>query len=113
MLRRCLLLGLCVALACGSIASAATSPLADAAMRGDNDAVKALLKQKADVHAAQGDGSTALHWAAHRDDVELANLLIAAGANLKAKTRLGDITPLQLAAKNGNVALIQAMLDAK
>ena len=45
--------------------------------------------QKADVNAAQGDGSTALHWAVYNGDAELVRLLLAAGADVKAKTRLG------------------------
>ena len=36
--------------------------IAEAAMQGDRDSVKSLIKQKADVKAAQGDGMTALHW---------------------------------------------------
>ena len=37
--------------------------IADAAMRGDLDQVRTLIKQGADVNAPQGDGSTALHLA--------------------------------------------------
>ena len=51
--------------------------LADAAMNGDRDAVRALLQKHADVNGAQGDGSTALHWAAYKDDLEMAKLLLA------------------------------------
>jgi ankyrin repeat protein len=92
--------------------SAADSPLADAAMRGDLDTVRSLLEEKVDVNAAQGDGTTALHWAAYRDDLELAQSLIKAGANLEAKTRLGDITPLFMASKNGSAAMIELLLEA-
>ena len=37
----------------------------------DVAAVRALLKQRADVNATEGDGATALHWAAYHDDVEI------------------------------------------
>ena len=70
--------------------------------RGDRDAVKTLLKQGADVNAAQGDGMTALHWAARKGDAELAQMLLYAGANVKATTRLGGYTPLYLAGQSGN-----------
>jgi len=43
-------------------AAAASSEVADAAMRGDREAVRAALARKADVNAAQVDGTTALHW---------------------------------------------------
>src|SRR5579862_3359778 len=99
---------------CGSFtpfAFAIDSPVADAAMNGDRAAVQALLKKKADVNAPQTDGATALEWAAYRDDLELADLLIAAGANPKIPNREGA-TALQMAALHGSSAMIQKLLDA-
>ena len=46
------------------LSAAPDAPVADAAMRGDVEAVRTLIKSGADVNAAQGDGMTALHWAA-------------------------------------------------
>ncbi|HTP31184.1 MAG TPA: ankyrin repeat domain-containing protein [Candidatus Acidoferrales bacterium] len=96
----------------GLALSAADSRLSEAAMRGDSNAVRTLLKQKAEVSGAQGDGSTALHWAAFRDDLEMVKLLLAAGADVKAATREGAITPLFMACTNGNAAIIAALLNA-
>src|SRR5579864_3767013 len=76
--------------------------VADAAQAGDKSAVRNFIAHKADVNAPQGDGTTALHWAASGDDVEMAQLLIQAGANVKAVTRLKAVTPLMMACKNGN-----------
>ncbi|MGH9219403.1 MAG: ankyrin repeat domain-containing protein, partial [Vicinamibacterales bacterium] len=92
--------------------TAAESPIADAASRGDREAVMALLKKAADVNAAQGDGMTALHWAAMNGDSELAQMLIVAGANVRATTRLGTYTPLYLASQQGHAAVIQALVKA-
>ena len=92
-------------------AHAATSEVADAAMRGNRAAVQAALTRKADVNVPQIDGSTALHWAAERDDVEMADVLIRAGARVGAKTREG-VTPLQLAAINGSAPMLDRLLKA-
>jgi ankyrin repeat protein len=92
--------------------AAAGAPVADAAMDGNRDAVKALLKQAADVNAAQGDGMTALHWAAMKNDAELVQTLLYAGANAKATTRIGAYTPLLLAAKSGNAEVIDPLVKA-
>ena len=92
--------------------AASSSPVADAAMAGDKDAVKSLIKQGADVNAAQGDGMTALHWAAMNGDTELAQMLVYAGANLRATTRLGAYTPLFLASQQGHAGVISALLKA-
>ena len=94
------------------VAAAEDSPVADAAMRGDKVAVRALLKQGADANAAQGDGMTALHWAARRGDSETARMLLHAGGNVGATTRLGGYTPLLLASQTGDAATITALLDA-
>ncbi|MCI0436040.1 MAG: ankyrin repeat domain-containing protein [Gemmatimonadetes bacterium] len=93
-------------------ARSAESPVADAAMRGDRDAVRALLGQGEDVNAAQGDGMTALHWAARHGDLEMAKLLLYAGASVRATTRLGAYTALLMAAELGNAPVITALLDA-
>jgi ankyrin repeat protein len=81
-----------------TISAAGTAPVADAVMARDREAVKTLLKNGADVNAAQGDGMTALHWAARNGDAELTQMLLFAGANVKATTRLGGYTPLMMAA---------------
>jgi ankyrin repeat protein len=91
---------------------AASAVVADAAQRGDRAGVKTLLKDAADVNAAQGDGMTALHWAALNGDAELAQMLVYAGANVKAVTRLGHYTPLFLAAREGKPGAIPVLLKA-
>ena len=95
----------------GAPAGAATADVADAAMRGDREAVRLALVRKADVNAAQIDGSTALHWAVERDDLDMADQLIRAGARVAARTREG-ITPLHLASTNGNAKMIDRLLKS-
>lgn len=91
-------------------AAPSAAALVDAAERGDSAAVKALLKQGADVNAAQGDGMTALHWAAMNGDAEVATLLIKAGASTRSITRINGYTPLMLAARHGKGAAVEALL---
>jgi len=104
----------CGALAMTAWLGAAPSPssVADAAMKGDRDAVRALLKQGADVSAAKGDGMTALHFAAERGDAAMTEMLVYAGANVSAVTRIGQYTPLHIASRGGNLAVVQALLKA-
>jgi ankyrin repeat protein len=89
-----------------------TATVAAAAQARDAAAVRALLKRGADVNAAQGDGMTALHWAALNGDRELASMLLYAGANGRALTRLGGFTPLHLAAQSGADGVIEQLLGA-
>ena len=93
-------------------ATSGQAPIANAAMNGDRDGVKALLKKGLDVNEAQGDGTTALHWAAIKGDAEMAQMLVVAGANVRATTRIGAYTPLYLAAKGGYSAVVATLLAA-
>ena len=110
MKRLSLLMAVIVSLSVGL--TAADAPIAAAASRGDREAVRAMLKQGLDVNEAQGDGTTALHWAAIKGDAELTQMLLFAGANHRATTRLGAYTPLYLAAKGGHSAVVAALLAA-
>lgn len=86
-------------------------PLIDAVKQKDKAAVRALLQKRVDVNAPEGDGATALHWATYRDDLEMTEMLIAAGAKVNAANDL-KITPLYLASVNGNAAIVEKLLKA-
>ena len=86
-------------------------PLVDAARNADKEAVRSLLRKGANVTAVEGDGTTALHWASHRDDVEIADLLIQAGAKVNAANDLGA-TPLWTASQNGSASMVRSLLQA-
>lgn len=91
-------------------ASAQTSPdLIGAVKTGQIETVRTLIGTGADVNLRQGDGATALHWAAHRNDLDAADLLIAAGAGVNAANELGA-TPLWLAAMNGTAPMVTRLL---
>ena len=113
-MKRLLALSASAALVMTAWLGAAPSPssVADAAMKGDREAVRALLKQGADVSAARGDGMTALHFAAERGDAAMTEMLVYAGANVAAVTRIGQYTPLHLASRAGNAAVARALLKA-
>jgi len=104
------LLGGALAIA-APVLSAESPRLADAAAKKDGAALRALLRDKADVNAAQADGATALHWAVHWDDAEAVDLLIRAGANVNAKNDY-SATPLSLACTNGNAEIVERLLAA-
>ena len=111
-MRRMTLMGGIVVSLAVTAGAAGPSSISDAAMRGDRASVMALIKQGADVNAPQGDGVTALHWAARTADAELVKALVAAGANAGARTVFGAYTPLHLAAERGAAPAITALLAA-
>ena len=79
---------------------------------GDAAAVRTVLAADAEAaHAAEVDGTTALHWAAHLDDEATVGALLAAGADARASNRY-DVTPLSLASVNGNAGIIGRLLAA-
>jgi ankyrin repeat protein len=92
------------------LASAGTALIA-AVRAADAAAVRALLADAADADARQPDGATALHWAMHRESMEVADLLIRAGADVDATNDLG-VTPLLMACARGHGALVERLLAA-
>src|SRR5579862_2451761 len=89
----------------------ASSPMADAAMKGDVATVKTLLAQQADVNAPQADGATAIQWAAYTNNLAMADALIKGGANVRLANHDGA-TALSLAAINGSAPMIEKLLQA-
>ena len=93
------------------LAAAGDLRLIGAVKQRDLGAVETLLRYGVDVNAAEGDGTTALHWAVQADDSQMATALIKAGARVSQTNRLG-VTPLSLAATNGSARVIDALLKA-
>ncbi len=91
---------------------AVESPIADAAMHRDKAALQTLLRQGSDVNAPQGDGMTALHWAAATGDADVAALLVNARAAVNPATRISAETPLHVAGRLGAAAVIDVLLRA-
>lgn len=87
------------------------SSVVEAVRAGDKVQLRALIQKKVDVNAAEPDGTTALHLASYRDDVESADLLLRAGAKVNAANDLG-VTPLWPAAENGSSAMVRRLLQA-
>ena len=98
-------------LCAGSLSAANDLRLIEAVKTSNVESVRALLKERVDVNTPQVDGATALHWAAHRDDLTTADLLIRAGARANVANELG-VTPLYLACTNRNAAMVKKLLAA-
>ena len=108
--------GLATVLGATAMLGAATPPsaaIADAAMKGDITAVRKLIAAGERVSTPQGDGMTALHWAADRGDSAMTMLLLAAHADVRATTRIGHYTPLLIACRTGSAPVVKALLGAK
>src|SRR6188768_3575289 len=80
---------LTVLLAAVSLSAPGKPSLLDAAEAGDRATALRLLSEKADANAALPDGTTAIMFAAHNDDLALVQALIKAGANVKLKNVFG------------------------
>ena len=55
---------------------------------------------------------TALHWAAYRDDLEMAQMLLYGRAKQRVTLRINAMTPLFFACQNGNASMIELLLKA-
>ena len=93
----------------GPAAGQSALRLVEAVRAEDAAAVETLLSQRTPVDAAQPDGATALHWAAHRDNLAIADHLLRAGADVNATNELG-VAPLTLACTNGSAAMVERLL---
>jgi uncharacterized protein len=85
--------------------------LVDAMKHQDLPRVRTLLDQHADVNVRSEDGSTALLWAAHWNDLQAAELLVRAGADVNAANDL-RMTPLSQACTNGSAEFVNVLLNA-
>jgi ankyrin repeat protein len=90
----------------------AASDVADAVMHRDAAKLQKLIASRADVNAAQADGTTALHWAAYHRDTAAAKALLAKGASPAAVTSTG-MTPLAMACESGDAELVRLLLNAR
>ena len=89
----------------------AAGTLIDAAKANDSAGALALIKDKADVNAAESDGTTPLHYAVFHDDVALVDSLLKAGAKASVANKYGS-TPLLEAAVRGNPVVIEKLVKA-
>jgi ankyrin repeat protein len=92
-------------------ATAADVRLVEAVKSGDRVAALALIAAKVDVNTPEVDGTTPLHWAVHRGDVELVQQLIRSGARAEVKNNYG-VTPLSEAAVAANTTALKLLLEA-
>lgn len=99
------------AVLCAASAMGAAAALVDAVKAMDRAAALKLIDQHVDVNSPESDGTTALHWAVHQDDIELAERLIRAGANVNAENDYGS-SPMSEAAMVGNARMIEKLLNA-
>ncbi len=105
-----MLSGLCVA--APGLSAGNADVVVDRAQAGDLEGVRELLRRGSDANSAHGDGMSALHWAVRNSDAELARMLLYAGANVEARTRIGGHTPLLVAARAGDARMIEVLLEA-
>src|SRR5262249_7890376 len=86
-------------------------PLVEAVRSGDRAAAVVMIDKRTDVNTPEADGTTALHWAVHQNDLDLVDRLLKAGANVKAENNYG-VTPMSEAAVVGNAAMIERLVKA-
>ena len=102
-----------VALLCALPLSAASDlRLIEAVKINNVEAVRTLLKERVADPPRQGDGATALHWAVHRNDDGMVDLLLRAGAKPDLADDTGA-TPLYLACLNRSAGTVERLLQAK
>jgi ankyrin repeat protein len=87
------------------------TPLMSAASHGNAAMTLHLLAVGADTRVTGRDDRSAMHWAADKtDSVDVARLLLAAGAEADGRDRLSSRTPLMLAADRNHPRMLQLLL---
>ena len=71
-----------------------------------------FLEEGVHVDYRDDGGCSALHRAVEANKIEVVRLLLAAGASTTELARAGD-TPLHIAAREGSLDVLRAMLEAK
>jgi len=102
---------LCMVWGFGVAVETANFSAVEAAKIEDWQTLASLLRQGVDVNESQADGATALHWAAHWNNLEALESLIVAGANVNAENDYGA-TPLWVACANRHTNVVERLLRA-
>src|SRR5499433_1015850 len=105
------ILAVILSLAAAGTAAAADDTLAGLIQAGHRDAALKRIAAGADVNAAQGDGTTPLHWAVYKIDADLVRALLERGAKPDVINNYGS-SPLAEAVKVANARLVAMLLDA-
>ena len=86
------------------------TPLMNAALKGNVQAVKSMIKRGADPSLTDYKGWNMLHFAAEGGDTDIISLIHTHLPNIDSKTDDGD-TPLMLAALNGKLHAVKWFLE--
>jgi ankyrin repeat protein len=78
-------------------------------VRGRYQIVRTLLHRRADIHAQDAGGMTALHWVSARGDLDLAKILVAAKADTTTLSKK-EMAPLHYASKYGRDNVVTFLL---
>jgi ankyrin repeat protein len=96
----------------GVAATNSNNQLLDAVKTQDWETARSLITQHADVNATRPDGSSALAWAAHWNDLATVKLLIASDANVNASNAYGDTALWEACNNIGAAAIVEELAKA-
>ena len=86
------------------------TPLMNAALKGNVQVVKSIIKREADPSLMDNRGLNTLHYATQGGNTDIISLIHTHLPNIDSKTREGD-TPLMLAALNGKLRAVKWFLE--
>jgi ankyrin repeat protein len=89
--------------------AAIATPLHDAVIDGNQEAVNLILASGADINSKDDAGLTPLHYAVIEGEGQIAEILLDKGANVEAADVSGS-SPLQWAANSGDLTTCRALI---